>query len=55
MEPADLLLWDEPLNYVDIYVRERIERAILKYSPTLLFVEHDKYFINNVATSIVQL
>jgi len=52
---ADLFIWDEPLNYLDIVTRDQIERLILKTDPTILFVEHDRYFIDRVATRIVRL
>lgn len=54
-EEADLLLWDEPLNYIDLYSREQIEDAILGHSPTMVFIEHDRRFIDKVATRIVDL
>lgn len=52
-EQANLYLWDEPLNYIDILSRMQIEEAILKYQPTLIFVEHDEAFIKNVGTKIL--
>lgn len=52
---ADLFLWDEPINYIDVMSREQIEDVILKYEPTLLFVEHDKYFVDKIATQIVEI
>lgn len=54
-EQANLYIWDEPLNYIDILSRIQIEEAILKYQPTLIFVEHDETFIEKVATKIVKL
>lgn len=54
-EQANLYVWDEPLNYIDILTREQIEEAILKYCPTLIFVEHDETFVENIATKIVYL
>lgn len=54
-EQANIYIWDEPLNYVDILSRIQIEDAILKYRPTLLFVEHDETFIEKVATKIIRL
>jgi len=53
LAPAHLLLWDEPLNYIDILSREQIEQVILYFQPTLLFIEHDKYFVDKVATAVV--
>ena len=49
-ESADIYVWDEPLNYIDILTREQIEEAILKYMPTLVFVEHDDTFVQKIAT-----
>ena len=54
-EQANIYIWDEPLNYIDILTREQIEEAILKYKPTMIFVEHDEYFIQKVATKIINL
>ena len=54
-EQANIYIWDEPLNYIDILTREQIEDAILKYKPTLIFVEHDETFIEKVATTIINL
>ena len=55
MTDADILLWDEPLNYVDLYSREQLETAISLYDPTMLFIEHDRAFVEKVATEIVFL
>jgi len=55
MGSAQLLLWDEPMNYIDVMSREQIETVILDYEPTILFVEHDRRFIESVATGIVEL
>ena len=54
-ESANIYIWDEPLNYIDILTRIQIEEAILKYKPTLIFVEHDEAFIKNVAKKIIHL
>jgi len=54
-EQANIYIWDEPLNYIDILTRIQIEEAILKYKPTLIFVEHDEMFIENVATKVIEL
>jgi lincosamide and streptogramin A transport system ATP-binding/permease protein len=48
--PNQLLLLDEPLNFMDVYFREQLEKAILSYKPTVVFVEHDEQFGNNIAT-----
>lgn len=52
-ESANVYIWDEPLNYIDILTRVQIEEAILTYKPTLVFVEHDETFIKNVANKVV--
>lgn len=54
-EPAHLYVWDEPLNYIDIYSRRQIEQLILENSPTMLIVEHDAVFEKKIATKIVTL
>ena len=54
-EQANIYIWDEPLNYIDILTRIQIEDTILNYKPTLIFVEHDETFIEKVATKIVNL
>lgn len=54
-EQANIYIWDEPLNYIDILTREQIGDAILNYKPTLIFVEHDETFIEKVATKNINL
>lgn len=54
-EQAHIYIWDEPLNYIDILTRIQIEEAILKYKPTIIFVEHDETFIKKVATKVIQV
>ena len=54
-EQANIYIWDEPLNYIDILTRIQIEDAILNYKPTLVFVEHDETFIKKVATKIINI
>ena len=54
-ESAHLYVWDEPLNYIDIYSRMQLERLITEFEPTMLFVEHDTAFRENVATECVEL
>ena len=48
--PAHLYIWDEPLNYIDVLSRVQVETLIKTYKPTLLLVEHDKVFLENVCT-----
>lgn len=52
---AHLYLWDEPLNFIDVLSRMQLEKLILDYEPTLLFVEHDAAFCRNIATKTVEL
>ena len=52
---AHLYVWDEPLNFIDVISRMQIEKLLLEYRPTLLFVEHDKEFCRNIATKTVEL
>ena len=54
-EPMHLHIWDEPMNYIDVISRMQIEELLLEYQPTILFVEHDKAFCDNVATKVVKL
>lgn len=54
-EQAHLYLWDEPLNYIDVFSRMQIEQLLLAYQPTLLFVEHDRAFCEKIATETVRL
>lgn len=54
-EQANIYIWDEPLNYIDILTRIQIEDSILKYKPTLIFVEHDATFIEKVASRIINI
>ena len=54
-EKAHLLVWDEPLNYVDLISRMQIEQLLLRAAPTVLFVEHDRAFCERIATKTVAL
>ena len=54
-EEADLYIWDEPLNYIDVISRMQIEDLILNNEPTMIFVEHDETFAEKIATDIVSL
>ena len=54
-EQAHLYVWDEPLNYIDIYSRMQIENLIREFSPTMIFVEHDLAFRNTIATKTVYI
>lgn len=54
-ESAHLYVWDEPLNYIDLYSRMQIERLIKEFAPTMIFVEHDEAFRDSVATETVKI
>jgi len=51
----NLLILDEPTNHLDLSSREWIEEAVAEYDETLLFISHDRYFINRFATRIWEL
>lgn len=53
MTPAHLYIWDEPLNYIDVFSRMQIEKLLLNYQPTMLLVEHDVMFREKIATGVV--
>ena len=55
MKPAHLYIWDEPMNYIDIFSRMQIENLILEYAPTMLLVEHDKDFGSRCATRVITI
>lgn len=52
---AHLYIWDEPLNYIDIYSRMQIENLIREASPTMILIEHDKAFRDALATKIISV
>lgn len=54
-ENAHLYLWDEPLNYIDLWSRMQIEQLILESCPTIVFVEHDRAFCRKLATKTLRL
>lgn len=53
--PAELYLWDEPLNYLDVYNQQQIEKMIQTFQPTVLFIEHDRTFVERVGTRVIEL
>jgi len=53
--PAHICIWDEPLNYIDVFSRMQIEQLIKTYAPTMLLVEHDQRFCDMIATDRVEL
>ena len=54
-EQAHLYLWDEPLNFIDIFSRMQIEGLIRQYNPTMVIVEHDRSFGDEIGTKHVQI
>ena len=54
-EQAHLYVWDEPLNYIDVFSRMQIEELILTAQPTMMLVEHDRAFLERVCTQTLDL
>ncbi len=54
-EQAHLYVWDEPLNFVDVYSRMQIEELIKEFCPAMIFVEHDQAFRDAVATKVIKV
>lgn len=54
-EQAHLYIWDEPLNFIDVYSRMQIEQLLKDFLPTMIFVEHDKVFRDTIATRVVKI
>ncbi len=54
-QPAELYIWDEPLNYLDVFNQEQLEKLIIAIKPTMLVVEHDQAFLGNIATQAISL
>ena len=55
LQPADVLILDEPTNHLDIASREWVEAAIEEFEGVLLFVSHDRYFLDKVTNKIGEL
>ena len=51
----NFLILDEPTNHIDIDTREMLEESLREFTGTILFVSHDRYFINKIATSIIEI
>ena len=54
-QQAHLYIWDEPLNYIDVFSRMQLEELLLEYQPTMLFVEHDAMFCQKIADKSIEL
>ena len=55
MKRAHLYIWDESLNFVDVFSKMQIEELLIKYRPTMLLVEHDAAFVEKVGTKIIEI
>ena len=55
MTPAHLYIWDEPLNYIDVFSRIQIENLLMTCQPTMLIVDHDVRFREKTATKVIGL
>lgn len=55
LKKPDVLLLDEPTNHLDVYMVEFLEELLLKNNFTLLFISHDRYFIDNIATNVIEV
>lgn len=54
-EPANLYLWDEPANYLDVFNQDQLIKLLKSVKPTMLLIEHDPYFITSVADQQIKL
>lgn len=55
VEPADLYLWDEPANYLDVFNQDQLIKLLKEVKPAMLLIEHDQYFIDQVANDRIAL
>jgi len=55
LQNANVLILDEPTNHLDLYSKEVLEASLLEYEGTLLFISHDRYFLNKMAERILEL
>lgn len=54
-QSAHLYVWDEPLNYIDVESREQIEEMLSETDAAIVFVEHDRRFVEKIATRTIAL
>ena len=54
-ETANIYIWDEPLNFIDVFSRMQIEKLIEDYNLTMIFVEHDEVFSKKIANKVIEL
>lgn len=55
LEPADLYLWDEPANYLDVFNQDQLINLLQEVQPAMLLIDHDQYFIEQVADDRIKL
>ena len=55
LEPADLYLWDEPANYLDVFNQDQLINLLQEVKPAMLLIDHDQYFIEQVADKRIKL
>ncbi|GHU52203.1 multidrug ABC transporter ATP-binding protein [Clostridia bacterium] len=55
LEKGNVLILDEPTNHLDLTTKEVLENALIDYTGTIIFVSHDRYLVNKVATKIIEL
>lgn len=55
LQNANMLILDEPTNHLDLYSKEVLEAALMDYEGTLLFISHDRYFLNKMAERVLEL